>query len=46
MSICTFFVRACESPPNLEELKTKISSGSIDEKISGLKDLIKCIVND
>jgi vesicle coat complex subunit len=46
MSVCTFYLKACENPPNLEEIKGHISSGSVEEKISAVKDLIKCMIND
>ena len=37
MSVCTFFIKANDNPPNLEEIKTKISNGSIVEKIVAVK---------
>lgn len=37
MSVCTFFIKANDNPPNLEEIKTKISNGSIEEKIAAIK---------
>ena len=46
MSICTFFIKPSENPPNLEELKTKMSSTNIEDKTAAVKELIKCIAND
>ena len=46
MSICTFFIRASDNPPNLEEIKAKIASNSLEEKTQALKELIKCMAND
>ena len=46
MSICTFFLKPLDNPPNLEELKTKMSSNSIELKNEGVRDLIKCLAND
>jgi hypothetical protein len=46
MSVCTFFLKPSDNPPNLEEIKTRISSGSLDEKVAAIKDLIKCLVTD
>ena len=46
MSVCTFFLKPSDNPPNLEEIKTKISTGSLDEKAAAVKELIKCLVSD
>lgn len=46
MSICTFFIKASDNPPNLEELKTKMASTNIEDKTHAVKELIKCIAND
>lgn len=46
MSICTYFLKPLDTPPNLEELKTRISSAALEDKAAAVKDLIRCIVND
>lgn len=46
MSACTFFIRASDTPPNLDDIKSRIASASLDDKVLAMKDLIKCIVSD
>lgn len=46
MSICTFFLKPCDNPPNLEELKSRIASPNLDEKVAAVKELIKCLASD
>jgi len=46
MSVCTFFLKASDTPLNLDELKSKISNGSIEEKVSAVKELIKQMIAD
>lgn len=46
MSVCTFFLKPCENPPNLEELKGRIANGSLEEKVAAVKELVKCMASD
>ena len=46
MSVCTFFIKPSESPLNLEELKGKMSTGTLEERTQAVKDLVKCMAND
>lgn len=46
MSVCTFYLKSSDSPPNLDELKSRMSTGSLEERTSAVKELIKCMAND
>lgn len=46
MSVCTFFIRPSDTPPNLEELKNKMSSGTLEERTQAVKELVKSMAND
>jgi vesicle coat complex subunit len=46
MSVCTFFLKPSDSPPNLEELKTRMATGTLEERTAAVKDLIKSMAND
>ena len=46
MKSCYFYIKSSDNPPNIEEIKTGLVQGSIDEKIKLIKEHIKCLVND
>lgn len=46
MTTCTFFIKPSDNPPNMEDIKDKLSKGSMDEKCKAMKELVKCIVSD
>ena len=46
MSVCTFFLKPSDNPPNLEELKGKMTTGALEERAAAVKELIKCMAND
>lgn len=37
MSVCTFFLKPSDSPPNLEELKSRMANGSVEERTAAVK---------
>jgi vesicle coat complex subunit len=46
MSYCTFYIKANENPSNLEDLKGRIASNSLEDKVKAMKELIKSIISD